>query len=242
MKRPNKSGAHAEIFGNHYRQAMPLGTAYDAPGGRAARFAGRSEPYCAALLMTFLVCACLSGCSFFKPAPDTSRHFVLSASPASETAGVTPGVAGVDVVHVKIPTYLFNSSLAVRKGANEIVYPPADLWAERLDAGIPRVLTADLSSLLPSDPIRSSVGAGEDVAKEISVSIEQFDVNISGQAVLIAKWRVFSASGEKILRSGESRLSRSGPAPGTDPAGAVSTLSALMADLSHELAQALRAT
>ena len=194
--------------------------------------------------MTLMVCACVTGCSFLflKPAPDTSRHFVLTSLPPTETANVASGTSRVDVVHVKIPSYLFNSSLAVRKGTNEIVYPPGTLWAERLDTGIPRVLAADLSSLLPSEQIRVAVGSSEDVAREIGVTIEQFDVSSSGQAVLVAKWRIFSPGGEKILHSGESRLSRSGPAPDTDPSGAVGTLSDLIADLSRQLAQALNGT
>jgi len=60
-----------------------------------------------------------------------------------------------------------------------------------------------------------------------------------GQAVLVARWRILSAGGEKVLRSGETHLSRSGPAPDTDPSGAVGTLSDLIADLSRQLAQAL---
>jgi uncharacterized lipoprotein YmbA len=146
------------------------------------------------------------------------------------------------VVHVKIPAYLFNSSLAVRKGTNEILYPPGTLWAERLDTGIPRVLAADLSSLLPSEQIRVAVGASEDAAWEIGVTIEQFDVSSGGQAVLVATWRILSPGGEKILYSGESRLARNGPAPDTDPSGAVGTLSHLIADLGRQLAQALRGT
>jgi hypothetical protein len=192
--------------------------------------------------MTFMVCACVTGCSFLEPAPDISRHFVLSPLPATEAANVASGTSDVGVVHVKIPAYLLNSSLAVRKGANEIVYPPGTLWAERLDTGIPRVLAADLSSLLPRDQIRLSVGPGDDAAKEIGVTIEQFDVSSTGHAVLVAKWRILSPEGEKMLRSGESRLSRSGPAPDTDPSGAVGTLSDLIADLSRQLAQALNGT
>jgi uncharacterized lipoprotein YmbA len=93
--------------------------------------------------------------------------------------------------------------------------------------------------LLPSEQIRVAIGSSDDVAREIGVTIEQYDVSTSGQAVLVAKWRIFSPGGEKTLRSGESRLSRTGPAPDSDPSGAVGTLSDLIADLSRQLAQAL---
>ncbi len=243
MKRSNESGAHAHEFGKQPPRNTQPWTGGSPSGSRIASFAGRIVPHSAAFLMTLMVCACVTGCSFLKPAPpDTSRHFVLTSLPATEAANVAFGTSRVDVVHVKIPSYLFNSSLAVRKGTNEIVYPPGILWAERLNTGIPRVLAADLSSLLPSEQIRVAVGSSEDDAREIGVTIEQFDVSSSGQAVLVAKWRIFFPGGETILHSGESRLSRSGPAPDTDPSGAVGTLSDLIADLSRQLAQALNGT
>lgn len=242
MKRENESGARAHEVGKQRRRNTQRWTGGSPSGSRIASFSGRAVPHPAAFLMTLTVCTCVTGCSFLKPAPDTSRHFVLTSLPPTETANLAPGASRVDVVHVKIPAYLFNSSLAVRKGANEVAYPPGILWAERLDTGIPRVLTADLSSLLPSDQIRPSVGPSEDVAREIGVTIEQFDVSSSGQAVLVASWRILASGGEKVLRSGESHLSRSCPAPDSDPSGAVGTLSNLIADLSRQLAQAVNDT
>jgi hypothetical protein len=242
MKRPDDSGAHAHEVGQQSPRNTQLWTDESPSGGRIASFAGRIVAHPAAFLMTFMVCACLTGCSFLKPAPDASRHFVLTPLPATEAANVASGTSSVGVVHVKIPAYLFNSSLAVRKGGNEIVYPPGTLWAERPDAGIPRVLAADLSALLPSAQIPLPGGPGDEAPKEIGVTIEQFDVSSTGRAVLVAKWRIFSPGEEKILHSGESRLSRSGPAPDTDPSGAVRTLSDLIADLSRQLALALNGT
>jgi uncharacterized lipoprotein YmbA len=245
MKRPNDSGAHAHEIGKDYRRDARPCTGGNLSERCGATFARRTVPRSVASFMAIAVCACLPGCfGFLKPAPDTARHFVLTPLPPTETADVAPSASrvGVGVVQVKIPAYLFNSSLAVRKGTNEIAYLPGTLWAERPDTGIPRVLTADLSSLLPRGQIRSSVALSEDGAMELGVTIEQFDVSSGGQAVLAAKWRILSPGGEKLLRSGESRLSRDGPAPDTDPSGAVATLSDLIADLSRQLAQALKET
>ena len=116
------------------------------------------------------------------------------------------------------------------------------LWAERLDTGIQRVLAANLATLLPTDQIRLSAWRSEDVAAEVYVTIEQFDVDSSGHGVLVAWWRILSPGGEKTLKAGESRLTRQGPSPDADPSGAVATLSDLVADLSRQLAQALKET
>jgi uncharacterized protein len=195
----------------------------------------------AALLMTLVTCCCLTGCfDFLKPAPDTTRHFVLTPLHTLETANVAPGAPGVGVGHMKIPAYLLEASLAERKGANEIDYSRRALWAERLDNGIPRVLAANLSSLLPTDQIRLPVWRSEDVRAEIYVTIEQFDVTPAGQGVLIARWRILASSSGKTLRTGDSSLSRPGPSPEANPAGAVATLSELLVDLSRQLAHALQ--
>jgi uncharacterized lipoprotein YmbA len=148
----------------------------------------------------------------------------------------------VGVGQVKLPTYLFDTSLAVRNGTNEIEYLPSVLWAERLDTGIQRVLAANLATLIPTDQIRLSAWRSEDVAAEVHVTLERFDVDSSGRAVLVAWWRILSPGGEKTLKAGESRFARQGPSPDASPSGAIATLSDLVADLSRQLAQALQET
>jgi len=238
MKRPNAPGAHRKQRGTQSCRPAQQCTAGN-PADHFANLAGRVVAHPVKFLVPLIFCSCLAACSILKPAPDTSRQFVLTPLPATESAGRTPGASRMVVVRAKIPAYLFNSSLAVRKGANEIVYPREILWAERLDAGIPAVLTADLSALLPKDRIGVSVGTSDELTTVVGIIIEQFDVSASGQAALVARWRILSAEGENVLRSGESHLSRNGPAPDTDPSGAVGTLSGLLADFSHQLAQAL---
>jgi uncharacterized lipoprotein YmbA len=194
----------------------------------------------AGLLLAITAGGCLTGCMLFnKPAIDATRHFVLTPLPPARPA-MAHGGMGVGVSQVKLPDYLSNKSLAVRKGTNEIEYLPLALWAEDLDTGFQRVLAANLSSLLPTDQIRLSTWRSEEVAAEVEVTIQQFDVDSSGRAALVAWWRVLSPGKEKTFKAGVSRLSRQGPLPAADPSGAVATLSGLMADFCRELAQALK--
>jgi len=65
-------------------------------------------------------------------------------------------------------------------------------------------------------------------------------VEAGGRGVLIAQWRILSLGGEKVLKAGGSRLTRPGPPPDAGASGAVATLSELVAELSRQLAQALR--
>lgn len=197
-------------------------------------------PRLAALLTALAACASLTGCfGFLKPARETARHFVLTSLPAAEPVKALPAAPAVGVGRVKLPAYLFDTSLAVRKDTNEIDYLPLALWAERLDTGIQRVLAANLATLLSTDRLRLSTWRSEDVGAEVYVTIEQFDVDTSGRGVLVAWWRILSPGGGKTLKTGESRLSRQGPAPSVSPSAAVATLSDLLAEHSRQLSQAI---
>jgi uncharacterized lipoprotein YmbA len=157
-------------------------------------------------------------------------------------AAVPSGAPCVGVGQIKLPAYLYNTSLAVRRGTNEIDYLPLTLWAERLDTSAQRVLAANLAALLPTDKVRLSAWRSEDVAVEVYVAFERFDVDANGQAQLVAWWRILSPGGEKTLKSGQTQLACPGPSPNTNPSGAVATLSELLAGLSRQVASAIKET
>ena len=193
------------------------------------------------LILALLVCLTLTGCfGFLKPARSSARSFVLTAIQSDAATTGLPSTAGVGVGPVKVPTYLFDSSLAVRTGTNEVSYQTSVLWAERLDNGIQRVLAANLSILLPSDSVRLSAWRSQDVSAEVYVTVNRLDIDDKGQGVLTARWRISAPGGEKILKTGTSQFTRTGPAAGSDPSGAINTLSELVSDLSRQLAQAIR--
>ena len=194
----------------------------------------------AALLFSVTLCAGIVGCSFLKPARSTARHFVLTPMAATAPAPVAANALAVGLGQVKLPAYLFDTSLAVRKGTNEVEYLPSALWAERLDTGFQHVLAANLATLLPSDHIHLSAWQKDAVAAEVYVILHQFDVDSTGHGVLVAQWRILSAGGEKILKAGGTRLTRQGPPPDEGASGAVATLSELVANFSRQLAQALQ--
>jgi uncharacterized lipoprotein YmbA len=196
----------------------------------------------AALSAALVLCGGLIGCGFLKPAQPTARHFVLTPIAATGSVSASTNTLSIGLGRVKVPAYLFDTSLAVRKGTNEIEYLPSALWAERLDTGLQRVLAANLALVLPTDQVRLSAWRSDDVAAEVYVTVEQFDVDASGQGVLTAQWRILSPGGEKVLKAGGSRLVRKGSPPDAGASGAVATLSGLVADLSRQLAQALKET
>jgi uncharacterized lipoprotein YmbA len=175
-----------------------------------------------------------------KPTHANARRFVLTPLASGPAEPGPRGAIAVGVGQVKTPDYLNKSSLAIRRGTNEIDYLPLILWAERVDNGLQRVLAENLARLLPTDKIRLSAWRSDEVSVEAYIMIEQFDVDAHGHGVLSAYWRVLSPGGDKTLKLGDCHLARQGPLPDSDPSGAVGTLSGLVEEFSRQLAEAIK--
>jgi uncharacterized lipoprotein YmbA len=179
-----------------------------------------------------------------KPAAGVPRYFVLSAEPGeakiSGRTGLGPAQA-VGVGPVKLPGYLGKKSLAIHKDDNEIEYLQSAHWAEILEQGFDRVFAADLAAHLPGKQVRRGWRSDE-VSMEIHIAVVRFDVDVSGQGVLTANYRIVSPGKSQLLRNGQIYADRQGARPETDPKGATATLSSLVDDLSAELAKAVEAS
>jgi uncharacterized lipoprotein YmbA len=171
----------------------------------------------------------LSGC-LIKPARVPTRHFVLAPIPAPERAPAAAQPLSVEVGSVKMPSYLLREAMVVRKSANEFEYLEDALWAERLDRCFQRTLSNNLSSLLASDQVHEV---------RVSVEVEQLDVDTQGRGTLLAWWRLTLPGSEKSVKSGLTRLTRPGPTPLGNPQVIATTLSALTAQFSQELADVI---
>ena len=195
--------------------------------------------YLCLLLTISAVGLFLSGC-VIKPARVSTRHFVLAPISRSEhapanTANTQP--LAVEVTSVKMPAYLLRDSLLVRKGAQEVAYLETALWAERLDRLFRETLEQNLAVVLApadvaSEPVRVEV--------RLSVNVEQFDVDTDGRGTLHAEWRLTPTGADKPMKMGQARLTRSGSPPRANPQAIATTLSALLAEFSQELAPKIR--
>src|SRR5262249_19588268 len=136
--------------------------------------------------------------------------------------------------------FLQNSRIAIRRGTTEIYYSEFRQWAERLDKGIQRVLASDLSTLLPSARVISSAWQNGDVKLEVHVSIQRFAMDESGQATLECEWRILAFDTGRVLRLEHALINKKGPTLTSNPTGAVSTLSQALAELSNQVAAALK--
>jgi uncharacterized lipoprotein YmbA len=192
------------------------------------------------LLLAWLVVFAFTGCKTFRPVEDRNRYYVLSSSARAQTGVPSNQELRIGVAPVDMPGYLQSTRIAVRKGTNEIYYSEYRQWAEHLDKGIQRVLASDLSAMLPSARVITAAWQSGDVKTEVHVSIQRFDLDENGAATLECEWRILSPDGGRVLRLDHALITKKGPALAINPTGAVNTLSQALAELSSQIAAALK--
>jgi len=198
----------------------------------------KSQFHLPRLVFVALISVAMSGC-LLRPVTVSTRHFVLAPVSTNEPAPVVAEPLSVGIGLVKMPAYLMRDSMVVRSGSNEIEYLADAFWAERLDQSLQQTLALNLSKLLPSDRIYLTDWGHDQVKVGVYVSVQQFDVDITGRGTLIAQWRINGPDNETPLKSGQTKLVQTGGSPRGHPEAIAATLSELTAEFSRELAQAI---
>lgn len=183
----------------------------------------------------------LAGC-LFRPVKGTARRFVLAPLPTPAAAPADTKPLALGIRPVSLPSYLERTALAVRRGTNEIHYLQDALWAEPLEQGFQRTLAVNLSRLLGTDQLYYSGWEPGQVQLQLSVTIEQFDVDPHGKGRLLGWWRLTRPGSDRPVKSGAVNLTQVGASPRSNPQAIVTTLSALTGQFSQELARAIRAS
>jgi uncharacterized lipoprotein YmbA len=182
----------------------------------------------------------LSACSSLRGEITPTRYYVLNpvARDASVDAARAQAGPAIGVTPVDLPEYLNQPGITTRGPANEVVRAEFDQWAGPLADEVTRVVGENLSRMLPSDRV-TVASSGRTVPLDYIVEIEiaSFERDQSGQVQLIARWTVFRDSDQSLITMRTSRISR--PAAETDYNSIVSAMSAALADLCGEIAQAL---
>lgn len=172
-----------------------------------------------------------------------SRFYALSpvatsgAQPAAETAG--HGVA-IGVGPIKLPEHLDRPQIVTRSSSNQLQLAEFDRWAGPLEDDFSRILAENLSILLSTDrvslyPWRRSVP----IDYQVAVDVTRFDGGLGGNALLTARWTVFSGRDKKVLFMERSRISEPSRAQGYE--AIVAAQSRALGQLSREIANAIKA-
>lgn len=188
-----------------------------------------------------LAAAVLAGCAGPIGVTQPPHFYVLSALPPTAGQAGTPAVKGliIRVGPVDLPQYLDRPQIVTRSGDNEISLNEFDQWAEPLDRSVSRILAENLSVLLGTDQVTTLSRPGP-LRSDYQVAVEmvRFDQNAAGTITLIARWSLYGRDGRDLVAMKKARFSIA--AGSTDYTATVAALSRALADLSRDIAAAIR--
>jgi uncharacterized lipoprotein YmbA len=185
----------------------------------------------------------LTGCVSLKRTPD-ARFFALRATAASSpTEGLAAGPGLVGVLPVILPAYLERPQVVTWAAPGEVRIDEFLRWAEPLDQAVGRVVEENLGALLPSHRvIRAPWSASTVLRCRVRLDLARFGPQPGGEVELAGRWVVLPARGERPYVSRPVEL-RQGPraagATGADPNASIEAMSALLGELSREIATAV---
>jgi uncharacterized lipoprotein YmbA len=182
-----------------------------------------------------------AGCPSFSPTPDRTRYFALTAQAQADGAAKNPGLdeIGLGVGPVRIPGYLDREELVVRVAQNRFDVAQNDRWIEPLEESLSRVLAQNLHALVGSERIvRYPWPASRRITHQVEVEILRFEPTSEGEAQLSARWAINDTASKQALAGRTSFFKR--PVKKESREAAVDAMSELLADLSREIADAIR--
>ncbi len=221
----------------------------DEKGLRASGFAFRVNPkpvtrnpklnlsnFSWAVLALCLIAGCLPSAQ-----PDRTQYYALTAKAAPDAALGGPGLEQISlgVGPLRIPGYLDREELVTRAGDTRYEVSQNDRWIEPLEESIGRVLAQNLYLLLKSERIvRYPWPASRRITHQVEVEILRFEPTAERRAELSARWFIIDAAAKQPLAGRTSVYHR--PIQGAGKDAAVEALSEALADLSREIAGAVR--
>lgn len=187
----------------------------------------------------------LAACVSLKRTPE-GRFFVLDARVPPPSADVRrEPVALVGVESVRLPDYLDRPQLVTWSGSSELEVDEFMRWAEPLQGGIDRTVTANLAALLPEYQVVRRPWPGRVRTRcRVQLKIREFGLGRDGVVQLNGGFALLPDQSELALSMHAVSLSE-GPLPvppeGAPPNPGVEAMSRLLEKLSHQVADAIRA-
>lgn len=159
-----------------------------------------------ALVSTLLLVACAGA----PPPPQT--HYLLRANAPAATASVEAPIS-IGLRRVEVAAYLKQSGLVIATGAHQVRPARYHQWAEPLDEGLRRYLRAEISNALGYD-VSADAAQRKQWDYAVEVSVDQLHGTLSGEALLIASWRITRGAGAdevaKFRFAGSDRIDQDG--------------------------------
>jgi uncharacterized protein len=171
-----------------------------------------------------------TGCATSPPA----RFYALNGIDKEDNAfsARTGKEEIIGVGPISIPDYLDRPQIVTLSGKNEVSIAEFDRWSGSYRDEIARVMTENLSVLLPSQRFISSAwGRRIILNRQITVAIIRLDGILGKTVILKANWAILGEDGTKTLLVKRADISE--PVRGGDYASLVAALSRALGTLSR---------
>ncbi|MDD5482544.1 MAG: PqiC family protein [Kiritimatiellae bacterium] len=185
--------------------------------------------------------AALPGCLSVANTPVPRFYALRAADDGKNTRkfDIAPETI-IGVSPVKIPEYMDRPQIVTHNQDGTLSFAQFDRWGESLDAALSRVLTENLSVMLPRANIEMLPGnAAVPLKYQVLVNVTRLECQLDGEMVFAAQWSVINPAEEKLALMKKS-LFRHAIAP-HDYRGLAGALSAVCESLSAEIAGELAA-
>jgi uncharacterized lipoprotein YmbA len=189
-----------------------------------------------------VLCASLTLLTGCLGVQQPSRFYILNTSPGAERP--SPGVPAesgpaIGLGPLTVPRYVDRPQIVTRTSPYELHFAEFDRWAEPLEIDVLRAMAEELSRQIPTDHIALFPWPpGTLIDYQVTVGVTEFYVQTEGQSSLVALWSISKPEGKEALISRKSRFRA--PASTRDYAVMVAAMSQTVADLSREIAAALK--
>ena len=194
----------------------------------------KREQKCLTLL--FVLTIIMAGCATSQPA----RFYTLNG--ISKPDNASPAAAGkeeiIGVGPVSIPDSLDRPQIVTLSGENEVRIAEFDRWSGSYRDEIARVMTENLSALLPQRVVSYAWGRRVSLNRQITIDILRLDGVLGKTVILKANWAILEEKGTKTNLVRRSDISE--PVNGGDYAGFVAAQSRALGTLSREIAAAVQ--
>jgi uncharacterized lipoprotein YmbA len=182
----------------------------------------------------------LSGC--LGSTPPTQFYLVPPLTGGGTTAPASAGQRDLTlgVGPVTVPPYLDRPQIVTRTSRAKLTLADFDQWAGPLPDTIARVLSEDLSLLIPTDRVvLYPWPRNVDPDYQVTVEVLQFDRGPGDEVELVAHWSLLDRDGKELVMR-RSRISQA--AGGADYEATVTAMGRTLETLARDMATALLTT
>jgi uncharacterized lipoprotein YmbA len=184
-----------------------------------------------------LIALAAAGCGLLRgPNVQPTQFYVLTAVAQPSDASPSSRQLIIGLGPVKLPDYLNRPEMVSRVTPNELRLDQFDRWGEPLKDNFIHTLATNLDTLLNLRQVVSFPWySNTPMDYTVVVTVLRFEPQPEGQVLLSARWEIGDTKGHALVNR-DSQFTR----PGGTPAETAAALSQLVADLSDEIASALR--